>query len=172
MAKYLAKGTDGLPQETTGLVTSSGVANANQIVETGADGRLDNSLLPLGIGVKTRNVVASEALAAGDFVNLFSNAGTINARKANANNRNFLAHGFVISSVASGGTATIYYDNEILTGLTGLTVGARIFLSSTTAGAVTSTAPTTADHVVQAVGTALTATELLVQIERNPIVNI
>ena len=67
MAKYLAL-IAGLTREVIGLVTSAGAADANKLVETGSNGRLDASVLPTGIGADTEQMPASEALAAGDLL--------------------------------------------------------------------------------------------------------
>lgn len=108
-------------------------------------------------------VVASEALAAGRFVNLYANAGVLNARLAdNSNNRP--AHGFVRSAAASAATATVYPMDGINSALTGLTIGGTYYLG--TAGAALATpldATDTANNgkIDQKLGVAKSATELL-----------
>ncbi len=155
---------NGIQNLVTAISTSAGVADANKIVATGADGRLANSLMPVGIGAAVATIVASEALAAGDFVNIWNNAGTRNVRKADASN-NRPAHGFVLSSVASAASATVYQQGEN-TGLTGLTPGEIRFLSATTAGTSTTAPPSTAGHLIQELGVSYSATSLL--FEFNP----
>lgn len=157
--KFLSVDTNGTVKETAPITTSSGVSDANKIVSTGADGRFDISVMPLGIGADTKVAIASEALSAGNYVNLYDNAGTINVRKADASGGIAKkADGFVIAAVAQGANATVYFDGTI-TGLSGLTIGATYFLSAT-AGAGTATAPTTSGHILQSIGKALSATEL------------
>lgn len=155
MAKYLSN-VGGTATEVSGLVTSTGVSDAGKIVQLDGSGRLDTTLMPVGIGAETVAIVASETLAAGNLVNIWNNSGTANVRKADASNGR-IAHGFVLSSVASAATATVYMEGAV-TGLTGLTIGAKQFLSATTPGTVTSTAPTTAAQTVQQVGYATSAT--------------
>jgi hypothetical protein len=104
-------------------------------------------------------VVASENLAAGDLVNVWNNAGVANARKADASVSGKDAHGFVLAGVSTSANATVYLEGPN-TGVTGLTPG-RQFLSDSTAGRSTSTAPTTATHVCQVVGFASSATSLI-----------
>jgi hypothetical protein len=152
MAKYLANNGGNLI-EVTGLTTSTGAPDATKIVQTDSSGKLDITLMPTGIGAETASILASENLSAGNVVEIYNNAGTANVRKADASNGR-LAKGFVLSSVTSGQNATVYLEGTV-TGLTGLTAGAKLFLSATTAGAVTSTAPTTASHYVQQVGFAI-----------------
>jgi hypothetical protein len=53
------------------------------------------------------------------------------------------------------------YKEGTITGLSSLTIGARYYLSGSTAGAITTTAPTTAGHIVQYIGYAISATELV-----------
>jgi hypothetical protein len=107
--------------------------------------------------VDTMTAVASEALTAGDLVNLWNNSGTVNVRKADASASGKPAHGFVKSSFSSSATATVFCWGTI-TGLSGLTPGATQFLSGSTPGARTETAPTTTNYYLQVVGIARTAT--------------
>lgn len=136
--------------------TSSGVANANQIPALTANGVLDISLMPNGLGPDTATVIASEALAAGALVNIWSNAGVFNVRNADNSTSGKEAHGFVLSAVSSSGAATVYF-NGTNNAVTGLTPGV-LYLS--TVGSTTSTAPTTAGNVLQRVGEATSATSM------------
>ena len=61
------------------------------------------------------------------------------------------------SGYSADGTATVYLFGK-LTGLSGMTPGAKQFLS--TSGARTETAPSTGGYIVQEVGIALSATEM------------
>lgn len=146
-------------KEILALVVSTGSSDAGKVVATGADGRLDMTLMPTGIGASTTSAVASEALDAGAQVNIYDNAGVITARNANSTDGTKLSHGFVLSAVASGSTATIYLDGED-TGLTGLTTGSEYFLS-TTSGAIATTPPSSSGNVVQSVGYAISPTTLV-----------
>jgi hypothetical protein len=137
----------------TAIASSAGVGDANKIIQTGSDGKLDATLMPSGIGAATESMVAFEALAAGDFVNIYLNSSVRNARKADASNGR-LAHGFVTSSVASSGTATVILQGTN-TALTGLTIGSRYFLSASGAGTATLTAPTASGQSVQCLGIAI-----------------
>lgn len=147
-------------------VTSAGVGDAGKVVGLDSGGKLDVTLLPTGVGPAVFAVAASENLAVGDFVNLYNNGGTINARKADANN-NRKAHGYVLDAVTSPANATVYYG-DVNNQVSGLTVGAEYFLSET-AGEVVTPAPTTAGSLVQRLGVAKSATELVVDIEETPL---
>ena len=104
----------------------------------------------------TQTVLASEALSAGDLVNIWNNTGTANVRKADASASGKQAHGFVLAAVSSGANAAVHFEGAV-TGLSGMTPGATQFLSAT-AGGRTETAPTTTDYYLQVVGVARTAT--------------
>lgn len=163
MPKFLALNNVGQFQEIATTATSTGVGDAGKAVELDAGGKLATSLLPTGSLTSPRSIVASEALAAGDFVSIWSNAGTENCRKANGSTANAgrLAHGFVLAATASGTTAQVYPVGGINSGLFGLTPGSYIFLSGATAGGWTGAPPSSAGFSVQSLGVALSATDVL-----------
>lgn len=146
-------------KQIAAVVVSAGAGNDGDLVALDASGKLDASVLPAGVGQNTVSATASEALAAGDLVNLYNNAGTINARKADATAEGKECHGFVKAAVANAATATVFTSGNILTGLTGLTPGARQYVA-TSPGARTETPPATAGNVVQMVGVAVSATSI------------
>jgi len=158
MAKFLALIAGGM-KEVVGLVTSAGNADAEKIIQTGPNGRLDNSVMPTGIGADTEQMPASEALAAGDLVHVWPNAGVSNARKADASATGKRARGFVLSAVASGATATVFFEGRN-DQLAGLTPASDLYLSPTTPGRATAVVPTVAGQVVQPVGAAINATTM------------
>lgn len=153
--------TNGQPTQETAVSTSAGAGDANKIPKLDAGGKLDTTMMPAGVGTETRSVVASEALSASDLVNLYSNAGTLNMRKADGSAAGKPADGFVLSAVSSSATGTVYLEEAIISGLSGLTVGADIFLSVATPGLATGTVPIGSGKVAQLVGKALSATEVL-----------
>lgn len=155
-AKKFLRNVSGRIKEVVGIVVSSGVANDGDIPALDASGKLDVSLLPSGIGQNTVAVTASEALAAGDLVNIYDNTGTPNVRKADATAEGKECNGFVKSAVSNGASATVYLSGNSITGLTGLTAGRRYL--STTPGASTATAPSASGNVVQKIGDAVSAT--------------
>lgn len=159
MAKYVSIDVNGLT-EKAGITTTTGVSDANKLIETDSTGHIAEALLPTGIGADVKVAVASEALSAGDLVNLWSDAGTLKARKADATaGIAKSADGFVKSAVSLGANATVYLDGTNAN-LTGLTVGSQYYLSAT-AGGVTTTIPTTSGYGYQYVGKASSATELI-----------
>lgn len=138
-------------------VASAGAADAGKAVGLDASGRIDGTMMPVGIGADTALIQASENLAAGDLVNVW-NSGGPRARKADAATSGKEANGFVLAAVTSGANATVYFEGAI-TGLAGLTPGARYY-AATTPGQITATPPAAAGNVVQYVGTAISATSL------------
>lgn len=158
--KYLYL-NNGVPTERVGTVSSTGVNEAGDSVALDTNGRLNESVMPTGIGADTIAIVASENLAGGDFVNIFDDGGTPSARKADAATGKE-AHGFVLDAVTLGGTATVYFEGNN-DSVTGATVG-RVFLSAGTSGAFTSTPPTGSGNIVQVVGVATSPTNINVEL--------
>ncbi len=150
--KYLKVGANGNLEEVEATVISSGSADAGKIVALGADGKLDDTVLPDGVGAEVIVVQAGEALSAGDVVNIYDDSGTKKARKASAVDATKPAHGYVDDSYTQGSNATVYTDG-FLPG-TGFTVGSRYFLS-TTPGQVTTIPPSGSGNIIQAVGVAI-----------------
>ena len=168
MAKFI-RNNQGVLTETPGLVESTGTPDAGKIVETASDGRLDMSLMPEGIGQASTTMIASENLLAGDFVNIWSNNGTQNCRKAIATGVATQAHGYVNKNVSSGQTATVFFM-DFNTGLTGLTPGTAQFLSASQAGKTASTAAgLTTGQISQRLGIATATNKISVTIQE-PIV--
>lgn len=152
-----ALNADGVLDHTiiNATVASAGAGDADKIPALDASGRLDTSVMPVGIGADTATIQASEALASGDYVNIHNVAGAFRVRKADATSAGKFAHGFVLSAVASGANATVYFEGTN-TGVSGMTPG-EVYLS-TTAGLGSNTAPSASGNVVQLVGVASGAT--------------
>lgn len=141
--------------------TSAGATDAGKVVQLDGAGRIHNSMLPVGMGADTTVMDASEALAAGDLVNIWNDAGTAKVRKADASAAGKEAQGFVLEAVATGAPATVYFEGTN-TQLAGLTAGVQ-FLSATTPGRTTAVAPVATAQVVQRVGFAVSATAMSFQ---------
>ena len=155
-SKFLAL-VSGRIREVFATVASSGALDDGKIVALGTDGRLDSSVLPVGVGIETKSIQASENLSAGNLVNIWNSGGQFRVRKADATSSGKEANGFVLSSVTSGQTAQVYLEGTV-TGLSGLLPG-RYYLS-TTPGEITDTVPSNAGNVVQYVGNSVSGTEL------------
>lgn len=140
-----------------GTDTPAGSADAGKTLLLDASGRISSTAMPVGMGADTASITASEALAAGDLVNVWSDGGAFKVRKADASAAGKEAHGFVLAAVSAGAAATVYFEGTN-TQMTGLTPGA-LFLSAT-AGKAQASAPTGAGQVVQRVGFAVSAAAL------------
>jgi hypothetical protein len=159
--KTLQNGRDALKEAS---VVSSGVANAGDIPALDSTGRLDPSVLPVGIGADVKVMEATEDLAAGQYVNIFLSGGIQKARLADASNDR-PAHGFVKEAFLTGASATIYFEGAN-DDLASLTIGARYYLQ--TGGAVSSSPRTTGLH--QFVGIAISATEINTDIDDETVI--
>lgn len=136
--------------------SSAGAGDAGKLPALDAAGRIDVTMMPIGLGADTALITTSEALAAGDFVNIWNSTGA-KARKADATVAGKEAHGFVLAAAGSGAAATVYFESTN-TSVTGQTPGV-VFLS-TTAGLGTSTPPSGSGNVVQRIGFAISATAI------------
>lgn len=152
--KYLYNNA-GTVTEKAAIQTSVGAGDAGKIPAVDSSGRLDASFMPVGIGADTAAVTASEALAAGDYVNVYNSSGA-KCRKADASTAGKEAHGFVLAAVNQSASATVYFEGTN-TQVTGQTPGV-VYLSATTPGLGTATAPSGAGNVVQRIGFATGST--------------
>lgn len=155
-AKKFLRLVNGVLTEIFGVQASAGAGNAGDLVSLDDSGRIDNSMMPVGIGADTSTISASETLAAGDWVNVWNNSGA-KVRKADATTAGKEAHGFVLSAVTSSNPATVYFEGTN-TQVSGQTPG-PVYLQ-TTAGTGGSTAPSASGNLVQQVGVALSATSV------------
>jgi hypothetical protein len=158
--KYIAL-LSGIEQEVEGTVTGGTAAQGGKIPALDASGKFDESLLPVGIGADVFATTAGESLTAGDFVYI-TPAGT--ASKASASPGGSPAVGFVKTSAASGAAVTVYFEGSN-TNATGLTPGARVYLSDTVPGGYTMTPVTGTNKLHQYLGRAYTATAITTEID-------
>jgi len=139
-------------------VAASVTSTADAVVAMDATGKLDISTMPTGVGAETVSSVTSENLASGAFINLFLNGGVITARNADMTTNAKPAHGFVTSAVTSPANATVFFESNTNSAVTGLTIGSDYYLS--TVGAITTTVPSTAGNIVQYIGRAQSTTAI------------
>jgi hypothetical protein len=158
MADKYIRLNNGVPTETEATTQSTGATEAGKIIAANANGQLDESFLPPGIGADVAIIQASENLSAGDLVSVFDDAGTFKVRKADASTTGKRADGFVLASVTSGQNATVYAEGTIV-GLTGVTAG-KLYLSDTTPGGFSATPPVGAGKIVQCIGFGTSATTI------------
>jgi hypothetical protein len=161
--KYLSR-VAGRIREIAGTVISAGAADDGKLVSLDASGKIDVSVLPAGVGQNTVALVASEALSANDLVNIWNDVGTAKVRRADGATEGREVHGFVRAAFALNASATVFLPGNVMTGLTGLTPGARQFLA-TTAGGRTETPLAATGNVSQMIGIAATATSIVFEPE-------
>lgn len=153
--KYIANVT-GAYTETAASIISAGAADDGKIVALDASGRIDPTMMPVGVVADTVAITTSEALAAGAFVSIWNSTGA-KVRNADATVAGKEAHGFVLAAFGAGAVATVYFEGSN-TAVTGQTPGV-VFLS-TTAGVATSTPPAVAGNINQRIGFATSATSI------------
>ena len=163
MAQGFLARVAGKTKQIFAIIASVGAGDAGKIPALDSSGKLDMSFMPAGIGTDTQIIEASEALSAGNFVNIWSDSGSVKVRLAdNSNGR--AADGFVLDAVSSSANATVYPLDGTNSELTGLTPGAEYWLG--TAGGVTNTPldetdVANANKISQYLGKAKSATELI-----------
>lgn len=160
--KFLAR-IGGKTVQVEAIDVSSGVSDAGLIPALGSDGRLSPTMMPPGIGAETQLITATENLAAGSFVNIFSDSGDLAVRLAdNSNGRP--ADGYVQTAVLMAQDALVYPLDGVNANLSGLTPGVEYWLG--TAGGVTATPldetdEMNANKISQYLGKAKSETELI-----------
>ena len=157
--KYIEINGSGDKAEREVLDSSAGAGDAGKLIGLDSTGRIDPSMMPVGVGADIKNLVTSEDLSAGDLVNVWDDSGTVKARKADASTSGKEAIGFVLAAVVAPAAVDVYFEG-VNTQLTGLTKGAKYWLSDTVAGGVTTTPPADTGEVLQRVGFAVSDTEL------------
>lgn len=137
--KFLTVLANGTTKLLTAINSSLGAGDANKILMTNSQGKVDVTFMPEGLEIQVESAIATEDLIAGNFVNFYDNGGVPSVRKAIANDIDKIANGFVLNNFLTGATALIY-TKGVNTSL-GSTEGSKYYLSATTAGLGTITAP-------------------------------
>ena len=137
--------------------TSAGASDGGKVIALASNGKIDPTLIDsTALGGGGDAIVCTEALSAGDWVNIYLSGGVRKCRKALATDASKPAHGFVTSAFSSGATATVYRSGTNtkvgLTGFTSSDIGTPVFLSATTSGATTKTPPSTIGQLLQRLG--------------------
>ena len=146
-------------------VVSTGAPNDGDLVALDTSGKIDETVLPVGVGPDVAVITVSEAagLSAGDYVNIFDSTGPKVRLADNSNGRE--AHGFVKEAFADAASATVYFEGPN-DDLSGLTVGGRVYLG--TAGNIIQTPLDPAvdtGSIHQLLGVAVSATEVNTDID-------
>ena len=149
--------TTGRLDRKTASDISAGSADAGKVVALNSSGKLDATLFDSAtLGGGGDAILTTEALSAGDWVNIYLSGGVRKCRKALGADGTKPAHGYVLAAVTSGGTATVYRGGTntkiALTGFTTSDIGTPLFLSASTSGGCTKTPPSTAAQLLQRIG--------------------
>lgn len=149
----------GIPTEKAATQTSAGAGDAGKIVALNSAGDVDITMMPPGVGAECVVNVAKEALAAGDWVQMYLDTGVLQTRLADANNGR-PCNGFVSAVSVAAAPCTVFALSNTNSNCSGLTIGTVYYLSETP-GAEVDTAPTAAASIVQRLGVATSATSIL-----------
>lgn len=151
------------------FATTGGGGDANKPAQLNASGTWPVAMIPTGIpvanidgaaGEDKKAVAVGSDVTAGQYVNLYDDAGTLKCRPAD-NSNNQPAHGFVKDSVTAGSNVDVWFDGEN-GNVTPTTVGAEQFLG--TSGAITETVPSSSGELVQRLGVALSLSAMETEI--------
>jgi len=137
--------------------TSAGAGDSGKLVAVDSSGRIDGTFMPVGVGADSVTITTTEVIAAGALVNVHNSTGA-KVRNADASNGRE-AHGFTIAGAGNAAPCIVFLEGSN-TAVSGKTPGATQFLSASSPGASTETAPTTAGQIVQRIGVALSATSV------------
>lgn len=155
MSKFLSI-ISGIITEVAGLAVSAGAGSVGSIPQLDSAGRLDISMMPVGLGSDTYTSTAAESLLAGAYVYITPTGTIANASAASGGNT---ASGFVLLASAALAPATVYFEGRN-TAVTSRTIGAIQYLSDTIAGGVVEVAPVGVGKKYQRVGRAVSATSI------------
>jgi cyanophycinase-like exopeptidase len=143
-------------------VISNGIGAAGDIVALDSTGKLDVSVLPVGVGPDVTVAEAVENLTAGRYVNIFNDGGVPKVRLADSSNDR-PAHGYVKVTVAIGASATVFFEGPNQD-LSGIVAGQRYYLS--TAGQPMTAVPVLPTNVIhQFLGVGIDANTINTDIE-------
>ena len=101
-------------------------------------------------------VRAGEAIALGAPVNVFSNAGALGVRNANATDTTKPCHGFATSVIANGSFGEVILGHGLLTVTAAFVIGQNYWLS-TVSGQYVTVPPAAAGNIEQFLGVGLSA---------------
>jgi hypothetical protein len=140
--------------DTYGRVTAGTTVATDQIVTSLTNGNAGTVVIGRVVyssGASTFNLANANSFSTSTVIGIVTSVSTANGAAAN---------------VAVAGVVTATTGQwDVVTGQTGgLTTGAKYYVSNTTAGALTTTAPSTG--VLAPVGTALSTTKLVMNVER------
>jgi hypothetical protein len=105
------------------------------------------------------SVIASEAINAGAFLHYDNNAGAGSVRNAIATGLSTCANCFTLDAIPMGSLGSVYFFGMNTAASPSIATPApMVWLSETTPGGFQTSAPTTAGHIIQALGPAVLGT--------------
>lgn len=156
--KYLAQ-VGGKKKVKQATDISAGAGDAGKIVALGADGKVDPTMIA---GLEVQAISTSETLAAGDIVNLHNSSG-VKVRKATNTGFATRGMGVVKAGATHPSTPSVYFEG-IVAGYSGLTIGEEYYLGVNGAIVLEASLPSGTLSIVQKIGIAISATELMIEI--------
>ena len=150
------------------VAATAGSGDVGKLVALDGTGKLDVDMMPDGYGEETTEIVASETIANGDYVNIFNDSGTIKVRKACAATSGKEADGFVVVGGAADATLNVFKEG-MNTAVSGKTKGAKQYLS-VTPGLATETPPSGPGQEILYLGKAITATSIVSEPRQPPVI--
>lgn len=155
--KYIKRdATTGEHAEQAGTVVGGTVAQAGKITALDNTGRLDPSIMPVGIVADTYTGSAFESIQNGAFCYIRSDGQIANATGAVGG---IECMGFALAGGSTGTAVTIYFEGRN-TSLGGLIPGKRYYLSATIPGGLTDVPLIGGDKIHQYLGRAVTSNTL------------
>ena len=143
--KFVARAADIAPPGTLPIVQATG---QNTDVAMSQKATTDALTAIAGSAI---TLTASEPIDAGNFVNIYDSGSGPRIRQADASNPSRFANGFVQTAFATSDSGLVYFFGINTFPLLNATAG-QVWLSSSTPGWYTYTAPTASGSIVQPLG--------------------
>ena len=155
--KYIRRdATTGEYVETPGTVSGGTVGQAGNIPALDNSGRIDPTLMPVGVVADTYSGTAFENIQNGAFVYIRSDGQVANATGVPGG---IEAMAFALVGVSTGQSVLVYFEGRN-TSLGSLTPGKRYYLSDSVPGGLTGVPIVGADKIHQYLGRAVTSNTL------------
>jgi hypothetical protein len=159
MADKYVYNNDGVLTEREAAASSAGAADSGEIVALNGSGKIDSTMLD--VADEDYTMTAGEDISAGDLVCVIDDSGAKVVKADATNGTARRAMGYAKEAITNGNTGTCRLGNGVNTNVSGLTIGARQYLSKT-AGAITEDVSAfSGGDIIQPVGYAKSATELI-----------
>lgn len=160
MADKYVYNNNGILTEREATASSAGAGDAGEIVALNGSGKIDSTMLD--VADEDYTMTAGEAISAGDLVSVIDDAGSAKVVKADATTGTARrAMGYAKEAISSGSDGTCRLGNGVITGLSGLTIGTRYYLSKTAGDIEDDVSGYAGGDIIQPVGYAKSATELI-----------